>query len=120
MQRGFNRHHILFNKREWESRPQYKSLRENTGLIVPMDNEVHNELHRAVPFVPLLGYHGIVAVQREFYRGRSHLESVDNLLFAIQESMRHPRETEIEKRLSGIALDTIEQQRPYILKGEVK
>lgn len=115
-----DRHHVLFNKREWESRPQYKSLRENPGLIIPMDREVHNELHRADSLVPLLGYYGIMAVQREFYRGRTHLETVDNLMFAIEKSKDNPRKSNIEKGLAELALQSLDIQRPFIIEGEIK
>lgn len=115
-----DKHHVLFNKREWESRPQYKELRQNSGLIVPIDREVHNELHRNVTQVPVLGYYGIMAVQKEFYRGRTHLDTVDNLLFALESVERHPRLSDLDKALAGIALQAVEIQRPFIAKGLIE
>lgn len=114
-----DRHHVIFNKREWESRPQYKSLRENEGLIVPMDRDIHNELHRAVPFVPVMGYYGIMAVQREFYRDRTRLGTIENLMFAIEKSMEHPKLSDIERSLAGLALQAVDVQRPFIRQGEI-
>jgi hypothetical protein len=114
-----DRHHVLFNKREWESRPQYKELRSDSGLIIPMDRDAHNELHRNVGHVPVLGYYGILAVQREFYRGRTHLDTLDNLLFALEGASENDRLTELDKRLAGIALEAVELQKPYIVEGHI-
>lgn len=115
-----DRHHVLFNKREWESRPQYRELRENAGLIIPMDREVHNELHRAVSQVPVLGYYGIMAVHREFYRGRTHLQTMDNLMFALETASEHNRLSDLDRSLASIALQAVEVQRPFIVSGEIK
>lgn len=112
-----DRHHVLFNKREWESRPQYKELRQNAGLIVPIDRDIHNEIHRNVSQVPILGYYGIMAVHREFFRGRTHLDTVDNLLFAIEKAAEYPRLSELDRNLARIALQAVEIQKPLIIEG---
>ena len=114
------KHHVLFNKREWEARPQYKDLRNNGGLIVPMEREVHNELHRNVQLVPTLGYHGIMAVHREFYRGRGYIESLDNLMFAVESAKNNERLSGIERGLAGLALEALDLQRPFIIEGVVE
>ena len=118
--RPMDRHHVLFNKREWESRPQYKELRQNPGLIVPMDRDIHNELHRSLAHVPVLGYHAIMAVNKEFYRGRTHLETLDNLMFAIESLENHPRLPDLDKSLANIALQSLDIQKPFIIEGEIK
>ena len=115
-----DRHHVLFNKREWESRPQYKELRSNSGLIIPMDREVHCELHRASPIVPVMGYYGIMSVNREFYRGRDHLETLDNLLFALDASSKNEKLSNMERSLSSLALEAVEIQKPLIKEGYIK
>lgn len=115
-----DRHHVLFNKREWESRPQYRYLRQDSGLIIPIDRDIHNELHRSVTQVPVLGYYGIMAVQKEFYRGRTYLDTVDNLLFALKSVEVHPRLSDIEKSLASIALHAVEIQRPFIAEGLIE
>lgn len=112
-----DKHHVLFNKREWESRPQYRELRQNSGLIIPIDRDVHNELHRSVSQVPVLGYYGILTVQREFYRGRTHLDTLDNLLFALEKASNHDRLSDIDRGLASIALQAVDLQRPFILDG---
>lgn len=112
-----DRHHVLFNKREWESRPQYREMRSNAGLIIPIDREAHNELHRSVSQVPVLGYYGILAVQREFYRGRTHLETVDNLLFALDKSSENEKLSDMDKALASLALQAVETQRQFIQRG---
>lgn len=115
-----DRHHVLFNKREWESRPQYRELRQNSGLIIPIDRDVHNELHRSVTQVPVLGYYGIMSVHKEFYRGRTHLDTLDNLLFALEKVEDSPRLSDLDKALAGIALQAVEIQRPFIVEGLIE
>ena len=115
-----DRHHVLFNKREWESRPQYKELRQNSGLIIPIDRDVHNELHRSVSQVPVLGYYGILAVQKEFYRGRTHLDTLDNLMFALERASEHGRLSDLDKGLASIALQAVDIQRPFIVEGLIE
>lgn len=115
-----DKHHVLFNKREWESRPQYRELRQNSGLIIPIDRDVHNELHRNVSQVPILGYYGILAVQREFYCGRTHLDTVDNLLFALEKASNNDRLSGLDKSLASIALQAVDLQRPFILDGLIE
>ena len=115
-----DRHHVLWNKREWESRPQYKQLRETHGLIVPMEREAHNELHRAVPFVPVLGYYGILAVNKAFEEGTDHLESIDNLALAIDSIHKNKRMSELERGLANLALESVELQLPFIREGYIK
>lgn len=115
-----DKHHVLFNKREWESRPQYKELRQNSGLIVPIDRDVHNELHRSVSQVPVLGYYGILAVQREFYRGRTHIDTVDNLLFALEKASNHDRLSDLDRSIASVALQAVDLQRPFILDGLIE
>lgn len=112
-----DKHHVLYNAREWESRPQYKELRQNPGLIIPIDRDVHNELHRNVAHVPVLGYYGILAVNKEFYRGRTPLDNVENLMFAIETIQKNDRMTEIDKGLAELALMAVDLQRPYIVDG---
>jgi len=115
-----DRHHVLFNRREWESRPQYKELRSNAGLIIPIDRDVHNELHRSVSQVPVLGFYAIMAVQKEFYRGRTHLDTVDNLLYALEKTSEHSRLSEIDRGLASLALQAVEIQKPFIVEGYIE
>ncbi len=92
-------------------------MRSNSGLIIPIDRDAHNELHRSVSQVPVLGYYGILAVQREFYRGRTHLDTVDNLLFALEKSSENEKLSDMDKALASLALQAVDTQRPFILRG---
>lgn len=49
-----NKHHVLFEKCYWTVGSAVK-LREDSDLIVLMDKDTHQDLHRAVPPVPPLG-----------------------------------------------------------------
>lgn len=112
-----DRHHVLYNAREWECRPQYKEVRTNSGLIIPMDREVHNELHRNTSAVPVIGYHAIQLVRKNFEQGDTHLETVDNLLSSLDHVEKSTKLSKTERALAAIALECVEDQVPYIKEG---
>lgn len=85
-----------------------------------MDSEVHRELHREVPLVPLLGYYGVMAVEREFSKGRDYLGTVDNLMSALDKTSHNERLSRIERSLSSLALESVEMQRPFIEDGLIR
>lgn len=61
-----------------------------------------------------------MAVQKEFYRGRTHLDTIDNLLFALESVEGHPRLSDLDKALAGIALQAVDIQRPFIVEGLIE
>lgn len=112
-----NRHHVLFERAVWESNPKGKELRRDSGLIIPMDEEVHAELHRDVSKVPLLGRQAIMLVKNEFCRGRNNMETIDNLLFAFNKVEIDNRIPIEERRLAELAIHNVGLQKPYIKFG---
>lgn len=46
---GWNRHHTLYYRRWYQSRPTTNDWRENEAMIVPMNMSKHAELHWGVP-----------------------------------------------------------------------
>ena len=107
-------HHSLFNRQEWSMRPEAKKLRETPTLITKMERSDHDLIHRHCPPVPLLGYYALVRTLHTFQEGDNSLESIENLMRAIEKSSTHPKTHEIERRLSDLAVWSLDLQRPFI------
>lgn len=107
-------HHVLHYKKEWTLRDQAKDIRNYPSLIPTIPRQVHEEIHRNVPPVPLLGYHALMRVQRDWVRDRDTMQSIDNLLIAIEGASRHERAHPIERELALLAMEAIDLQRPYL------
>ena len=41
-------HHTLFNRYAWTANKDLAALREDRRLIVPLEHDVHAELHREI------------------------------------------------------------------------
>lgn len=107
-------HHILHNRQEWTLRDDAKNLRERRTLIVPMERDLHNDIHSTCPAIPLLGYHALARTRAAFEEGRTPLQSLDNLMVAIEQSAQHPKAHALEKSLAELAVMAIDLQRPFI------
>ena len=109
-------HHVLFERLEWSKRYEAKRLRNNHLLIPPIDGDVHCELHKDCPPVPLLGSMAIMMVSDHFEPGHDHMSSINNLLHAI-DSIEHSKLHPVTKQLAQLALFAVELQLPYIREG---
>lgn len=108
-------HHILHHRQEWTLRREAESLRESPPLVPRMNREAHNELHRDVPPVPLLGHYALLRTVRSYEPAYGDtMTSVDNLMFAIEEATRSPKAHQIEKDIAWLAINAIDLQRPYL------
>ena len=104
-----NFHHILYQRRRWRDRPDSAQLRETDGLIVPMDVDIHQELHDHLwEGVPLLGRQAVLDVMYEMDRNTTYLEIIDNVLSLIEKT-RDP--------MADLAIYAIESQLPFIREG---
>lgn len=110
-------HHILHNKQEWSLRPDAKTLREDPSLITSVTRAEHNEIHKNVPAVPLLGYHALQRTLAVYEPGGTNIESIDNLMKAIEHAADHPKAHIIEKHLAELAIWSIDLQRPFIAEA---
>jgi len=109
-----DRHHLLFSRQEWTLRPDAERLRETRTLVPVLDRSLHNEIHATCPPVPLLGYYALRLVATRFEEGNNTLQSMDNLMSAIDVSSRHPRAHQIERDLAQLAIQAIDLQRDYV------
>jgi len=107
-------HHVIHPAKEWQIRPEAKKVRDTPSLIVPMGPYAHNKLHRNCPPLPLLGYHALQTVVREFTPTRDTMETLDSLVYAIEQAARHPRAYQVERGVARLAIDALETQRPFL------
>lgn len=104
-----NLHHILYQRKKWQDTPEGACLRETNGLVVPMDIQIHQELHNELwEGVPLLGSTAIRQVMTEMNHSTKYLDVIDNVMCLIDKS-RDP--------LTDLALCAIENQLPFIKEG---
>lgn len=111
-------HHILHNKQEWTLRPDAKKLRETPTLVPRLDRVTHNEIHRYAPAVPLLGYHALQRTLSFFEEGDTTIQSVENLMRAIEHAANHPKAHIIEKHVAELAIWAIDLQRPFLVNNQ--
>lgn len=114
-----DRHHILHERKGWEARPQGKELRSTPSLVPAMDRETHNALHAACPEVPMLGYYALVRILKTFQPTYDTLDTMDDLLYSINEASKHPKAHDIERQLCQLALQAVDLQRPFVREGIV-
>lgn len=108
-------HHLLNPRVEWTARPQSTRLREM--YTFSLDRQVHEELHRNTPQVPLIGYYALVRTLRDVNPTKDPLHDIDDLTRAIEQSTKHYRTHPIERELGMLAVEAIQLQKPFILGG---
>lgn len=112
-------HHVIYTAREWNLRPEGKSIRDTKGLIVGnIYRDDHEEIHKNCPAIPLLGHQALLRVRRTFVEGNSTLQSMENLMRSISEAGRQTRAHPIETQLADLAVQAIDLQRPYVKRIE--
>lgn len=109
-----DRHHVLFPRQEWTLRPEAKTLRNTASLIPAIDREVHNEIHRQVPFVPVMGYYALRRVMSDFYPQRTTLATLDELLFSMEEASGNPKSHPIETAQIKLSMLALEAERDIL------
>lgn len=109
-----DKHHLLNPAKEWTLRPDAKRLRESQGLVPLIDRDVHEEIHRNCPPVPLLGFYALQRTLREFQPHPDTLISIDNLMFAMEAAARHPKAHPVERDLAMLATQAVDLQRAYL------
>jgi hypothetical protein len=108
-------HHLLHDRVSWESRDTGKIIRRNRGLIVPLESENHAELHRQTPVVPLLGYHALYRVARDYQTdGNNYLHNIELLQFAIEQAGKSPKAHEVERQIGKLAIYVLDLEKPFV------
>ncbi len=115
----YNRHHLLYESASWEVRPESRCLRRSSGLIVRMAQDSHSALHNAVTTVPVPNVYMVRSIAHSFVPDGNIFQAMDNLCFAIDESIAHPRATQLDRRLARVMIESVVSQRPFIREGMV-
>lgn len=113
-----DKHHVLHHARDWLTRKPAEALRENEWLIPPLDRDVHEDLHRAVPAVPLLGYHALVRTANDFTpHPGDYLRSMDEFIKSVDRAIHHRLTKPLEAELGMLTMRAVELQKPFIKMG---
>jgi len=117
----FQNHHIIHHGKQWESGNDTKWIRNNAGLIVRMDSDIHADLHKNSPGVPLIDI--FMARRVKSILGRQALgtviDNIDAFCWAIEDAVEHPRIYETERMVGFAAIDAVRMQLPYIKESLV-
>jgi len=108
------RHHLIFNRQEWNLRPAGMYIREQPSLIHSLDQDEHRALHAACPAIPLLGYHALNRTAKLFIPGSTTVQSIDNLSFAIDKAHKDRHTHHIERAVGELAIEALQLQKPFI------
>lgn len=114
-------HHVLFHRSQHESNEDSKWVRRNAGLLVPMDIDVHDELHAKTPGVPPLDIYMVRRVKSIMRKNLTPdpIRNIDTYCWAIEEAMGHPKAYEVEKAVGNAAIQAVRMQLPFIREGIV-
>lgn len=110
-------HHILFHKRLHEANKDNSELRTRSGLIVRLDVDAHDELHRHCPGVPPLDIYMARRVKSIIVPSTDPLEAVDNFCYAVEEASKSPKSHAIERGLGQLSIEAVRIQVPFIQEG---
>lgn len=118
---GVNQHHVLFDRSAWRSSDVRRDLRETRGLIVPLRLDAHQELHKNVSMVPLLDWRTAYKVRRDFEaEPGQYVQNLGALCLNIEEQLRHPRTSDLERACGELTVQAIQEQIPFIQDGMVR
>lgn len=111
-----NRHHVLFPKAIHEATEVGSELRSTRLLIPTMDADIHADLHNEVQIVPVLNHH---MASRVLYLmqgsvANTSIQAMNEYMYAVEEAMNHPKTNDLDKRLGGLVIDSIDRQIPFI------
>ena len=109
-----NNHHLLFYDKEWSLRPEGLYLREHAGLRVDLPVPRHNEMHRRVALVPLLGVHALQRVASDYKPSQSLHQNIDRFVFLTERALKHPNCHNIEKKLGELTIEAVLMQQEVL------
>ena len=107
--------HILYPKALHNAQTPSKELRNNRWLIVPLEHEPHNELHRQIGIVPVMSWLMEGRVARDFYpHPGDYAKSVENLAKVVFEVTQQRNVSHLERELGLLVVESLELQLEYI------
>ena len=120
-------HHILFDKCLWDGL-SHRELRRDADMIVLMDRDIHNELHRKVPPVPPLGRSMTMTVSKCYRQLKCSAKrglvgegnpviGIALLKTALDQVANKAWVTDLELRQIALIQDNLDAQVEYILRS---
>lgn len=110
-----NRHHVMFPRRVHEANEDNRDIRRERWLIPPMIILGHVALHDEVTLVPPLDMYTAQRVNRDFEPvPGDYVRSVENLMFAIEDALKHPKTRAIQIESAQVSIHALELQIPFI------
>jgi len=90
-------------------------------LKIPLDDGAHRELHKKVPFVPLLDHYTAQAVLRDWQPVWGDYEaSVIELMRVIEHLVKSPKARAIQKQSARVTIVALGFQLPFIREGLIR
>lgn len=112
-------HHICFYEAQWDAMVATSALRLMSGLVLHGPRDIHNRIHGAVPFVPVLSSNTAQAALRRYEdTPDDHVASTISLIHAIEQANRHPKARDVERMVGQATIIALEQQLPFIEESE--
>ena len=114
-------HHIIFTDATQCAQLATKAIRNCLWLRPRMHQEPHDDIHKALATVPVLDHYTAQRVQRLFHpHPGNYLSTVDNLMFAVDEAIQHPKVRIIERGLGELVIAALEIQKPFLRDGIIE
>lgn len=117
-----NKHHTQFARAVHESMPNIKKIRNDERLIVPLDIDVHDELHRNVAAVPNLTHNlagRALSIFNDYGDAYDPITNLQNYMASIEEAAKDRRVKELERSMAELTVWACEMQIPFIQQGYV-
>lgn len=108
----FDRHHVLFIRREWNAGGMSKDLRAD--MIYTMPRDVHNELHRACPPPALLAGRVLREVMDVHYHDPDPVRATQRLMLDISRASEGKDVHRIQKEMAELTIRALELQIPFL------
>lgn len=112
-----DRDHIFWTEPHWRSTKEAAALRSTPSLIIPLYRDVHEEKHKNTPPVPLLGFHTLRRTLQIYEPGSTPIQSLDNVMLAIEQAANNPNAHIIEKHMAELAIWALDLQHPFIAES---
>lgn len=114
-------HHTLFNRAAWESHEATKSLRNCRWLIPPLEAEAERQIHANIAVVPLLDPVSAIHTRKNFRPVQGNfVESMYRFITAVEQTIRHPKSSELQRVLGSLTAQAVELQIPYVQDGLIE
>ena len=114
-----DRHHIFYERPCWRTNKYGSALRGNRAFIVPLDVNIHRELHANVDKVPLLGGVALKGACEYFFDELkidplvSPVDAINSMVYFL-ERIKKSNIKQIEKTICDQVLENLESQAIYI------